>query len=196
MNTRLFACSFLRPHGRNYFIPRMPKTRAQKAGIVEEIAARFRGMKGAAFSEVSGLTMEDADKLRAKAAALNVEVFIAKKTLLALAAKEAGIEGLSSNTLSGSILTAVGMGDEVSAAKLLKELMKQKETVKLVAGVLDGRMMSKEEVTQLASLPSKQELLQKMVGSLNAPVSGFVNVLAGNLRGLVTVLGAIEKKKA
>jgi len=173
----------------------MPKSRAQKAGIVEEIAARFRGMKAAAFSEVSGLTMEDADKLRAKAALANVEVFIAKKTLLAMAAKEAGIEGLSANTLSGSILTAVGMSDEVSAAKLLKELMKEKDTVKLVAGVLDGRMMSKEEVTQLASLPSKQELLQKLVGSLNAPVSGFVNVLAGNLRGLVTVLGAIEKSK-
>lgn len=174
----------------------MPKSRAQKAGIVEEIAARFRGMKAAAFSEVSGLTMEDADKLRAKAALQNVEVFIAKKTLLAMAAKEAGIEGLSANTLSGSILTAVGMSDEVSAAKLLKELMKEKETVKLVAGVLDGRMMSKEEVTQLASLPSKQELLQKLVGTLNAPVSGFVNVLAGNLRGLVTVLGAINEKKA
>lgn len=174
----------------------MPKSRAQKAGIVEEIAARFRGMKAAAFSEVSGLTMEDADKLRAKAALANVEVFIAKKTLLAMAAKEAGIEGLSANTLSGSILTAVGMSDEVSAAKLLKELMKEKESIKLVAGVLDGRMMSKEEVTQLASLPSKQELLQKLVGTLNAPVSGFVNVLAGNLRGLVTVLGAINEKKA
>jgi large subunit ribosomal protein L10 len=174
----------------------MPKTRAQKAGIVEGIAARFRGMKAAAFSEVSGLTMEDADKLRAKAAAKNVEVFIAKKTLLALAAKEAGIEGLSANTLSGSILTAVGMSDEVSAAKLLKELMKERETVKLVAGLLDGRMMTRDEVMQLASLPSKQELLQKMVGSLNAPVSGFVNVLAGNLRGLVTVLGAIKEQKA
>ncbi len=174
----------------------MPKSRAQKAGIVEEIAARFRGMKAAAFSEVSGLTMEDADKLRAKAALQNVEVFIAKKTLLAMAAKEAGIEGLSANTLSGSILTAVGKSDEVSAAKLLKELMKEKESIKLVAGVLDGRMMSREEVTQLASLPSKQELLQKLVGTLNAPVSGFVNVLAGNLRGLVTVLGAINEKKA
>lgn len=174
----------------------MPKSRAQKAGIVEEIAARFRGMKAAAFSEVSGLTMEDADKLRAKAALQDVEVFIAKKTLLAMAAKEAGIEGLSANTLSGSILTAVGKSDEVSAAKLLKELMKEKESIKLVAGVLDGRMMSREEVTQLASLPSKQELLQKLVGTLNAPVSGFVNVLAGNLRGLVTVLGAINEKKA
>lgn len=174
----------------------MPKTRAQKADIVTKIADRFRSMKGAAFSQASGFTMEDADKLRQKAAEKNVQVFIAKKTLIKLAAQEAGVTELAAAKFEGSILTAVGYGDEVSAAKLLKDLSKERETVKLIAGVLDGHMMSQQEVTQLASLPSKQELLQKMVGSLNAPVSGFVNVLAGNLRGLVTVLGAIEKKKA
>lgn len=172
----------------------MPKTRSEKADIVAKIADRFRSMKAAAFSQTSGFTMEDADKLRAQAAEKNVDVFIAKKTLLLLAAKEAGIE-IDASKIEGSILTAVGYGDEVSAAKLLKDLSKQKDTMKLVAGVLDGRMMSKEEVTQLASLPSKQELLAKLVGSLNAPVSGFVNVLAGNIRGLVTVLGAIKEKK-
>lgn len=173
----------------------MPKTRAQKADIVAKIAERFRAMKAAAFSETSGFTMEDADKLREEAALKNVDVFIAKKTLLLLAAKEAGIE-LDSSKIEGSILTAVGYGDEVSAAKLLKDLSKKKDTMKLVAGVLDGRMMSQVEVNQLASLPSKQELLQKLVGTLNAPVSGFVNVLAANLRGLVTVLSAIQDKKA
>lgn len=172
----------------------MPKTRAQKADIVAKIADRFKKMKAAAFSQAHGFTMEDADKIRAKAAEKQVEVFIAKKTLLALAAKEAGIE-LAADKLQGSVLTAVGYGDEVSAAKLLKDLSKEKETMKLLAGVLEGHMMSQAEVTQLASLPTKQELLSKMVGSLNAPVSGFVNVLAGNVRGLVTVLSAIKDKK-
>lgn len=174
----------------------MPKTRAQKADIVATIADRFRTMKAAAFAQVMGFSMEDADKLRAKAAEKDVEVFIAKKTLLLRAAKEAGITELMADQLSGSIITAVGFSDEVSAAKLLKDLSKEKEAMKLVAGLLDGQFMSQAEVTQLASLPSKQELLQKLVGSLNAPVSGFVNVLAGNLRGLVTVLGAIQEKKA
>ncbi len=177
------------------FLGLMPKTRAQKADIVAKIADRFRTMKAAAFSETSGFTMEDADKLRVKAKERNVEVFIAKKTLLAKAALDAGIEGLTEDKLEGSILTAVGYGDEVSAAKLLKELSKEKDTIKLILGVLEGKVMTEAEVVQLASLPSKQELLQKLVGSLNAPVSGFVNVLAGNLRGLVTVLGAIQEKK-
>ncbi len=138
--------------------------------------------------------MEDADKLRAKAAEKQVEVFVAKKTLIARAAQEAGIE-ISMDKLEGSVLTAVSFGDEVSAAKLLKDLSKEREFMKLLAGVLEGRFMSQAEVMQLASLPTKHELLSKMVGSLNAPVSGFVNVLAGNLRGLVTVLGAIKEKK-
>jgi large subunit ribosomal protein L10 len=181
----------------------MPKTRAQKAEIVAKVADRLKRMKAAAFSQVSGYTMADADKLRAKAAEQNVEVFITKRTLLALAAKEAGIEGMDTQGMEGSILTAVGYADEVSAAKLLKELAAAKKltdkdkaaTMGLVAGILDGKFMTKAEVTMLASLPTKQQLLGQLVGTLNAPVSGFVNVLAGNLRGLVTVLGAIQEKK-
>lgn len=173
----------------------MAKSRAQKSEIVAKIADRLKRMKAAAFSQVAGYTMEDADKLRAKAAEQGVEVFVAKKTLLTLAAKEAGIE-VNPKDFEGSVLTAVGYNDEVSAAKLLKELNKEKETVKLFAGVLDGKLMNAAEVAQLASLPSKQQLLGQLVGTLNAPVSGFVNVLAGNMRGLVTVLGAIKEKKA
>lgn len=181
----------------------MPKTRAQKADIVAKVADRLKRMKAAAFSQVSGYTMEDADKLRVKAAEQNVEVFITKRTLLALAAKEAGIEGMEADGLEGSILTAVGYADEVSAAKLLKELATTKklankdkvETMKLVAGILEGKFINAEAITRLAALPTKQQLLGQLVGTLNAPVSGFVNVLAGNLRGLVTVLGAIKEKK-
>ena len=196
---------FCAPDGANFFtkVDRMPKTKAQKAVIVAKVADRLKRMKAAAFSQVSGYTMEDADKLRVKAAEQNVEVFITKRTLLALAAKEAGIEGMDTQGMEGSILTAVGYADEVSAAKLLKELATSKklankdklETMKLVAGILDGKFMNTEEVTRLAALPTKQQLLGQLVGTLNAPISGFVNVLAGNLRGLVTVLGAIKEKK-
>jgi large subunit ribosomal protein L10 len=174
----------------------MPKTRAQKADIVAKVADKLKRMKAAAFSQISGYTMTDADKLRSQAAEQNVEVFITKKTLLDLAVKEAGIDGLAPKSLEGSILTAVSYEDEVAAAKLLKELSKGKDTIKLMAGILEGKLVTAEQVNALAALPSKQELLSKVVGSLNAPVSGFVNVLAGNLRGLVTVLGAIKDKKA
>ena len=67
--------------------------------------------------------------------------------------------------------------------------------MKVLAGLLDGQLMSVEQVKALAKLPSKKELIGQLVGTLGAPISGFVNVLAGNLRGLVTVLGAIKDAK-
>ena len=174
----------------------MAKTRQQKEEIVKQIAEDFKNMKSAAFSSISGFGMADADDLRVKAQESNSKVFIAKKTLLQLAAKEAGLDDLDPSKFEGSILTAIAFDDEVSAAKLLKELSKTNEEVKMIAGILEGKAIDADAVTQLASLPSKEELLAKLVGSINAPVSGFVNVLAGNLRGLVTVLGAISEKKA
>lgn len=174
----------------------MPKTRAQKAEIVSKVADRFKSMKAAAFSSVSGYTMAQADALRNKAREANVEVFVAKKTLLKLAAKEAGLPELNTEMLEGSVLTAVAYSDEVSAAKLLKELSKENEAIQLLGGVLEGNIVDAEGVNRLAALPSKQQLLGQLVGTLNAPVSGFVNVLAGNIRGLVTVMNAIKEKKA
>lgn len=174
----------------------MAKTRKEKEAIVEKIVIDFRNMKAAAFSSISGFTMNQANELREKAEERGAKVFIAKKTLLARAAKDANIEGFDSTLLEGSILTAVSFNDEVSAAKLLKDLSKENDAISLVGGVLEGKNLSQAEVVQLASLPSKEELLTKLVGTINAPVSGFVNVLAGNLRGLVTVLGSIKDAKA
>lgn len=173
----------------------MAKTRKQKEQIVAELADKFKGMTSAAFAQVSGLTMPQSDELRQKAADLGVEVFIAKKTLLTLAAKEAGVEDFNAKALEGSIITAIA-NDEVAAAKLIKQFGKETETLTISAGILEGRAISTEEVETLASLPSKEELLAKLVGSINAPVSGFVNVLAGNLRGLVTVLDKVREQKA
>lgn len=173
----------------------MAKTRQEKKAIVSELAEKFRGSTSATFAAVSGFTMPQADALRAKAREAGVEVFIAKKTLIDLAVKEAGIDGVNAREFEGSILTATAQ-DEIAAAKLIKDFTKENESLTFVAGILEGQGISVEQVEQLASLPSKEELLAKVVGSLNAPVSGFVNVLAGNLRGLVNVLNGIKDAKA
>ncbi len=173
----------------------MPKSRAQKEEIVSELAGHFGDMKAAVFTQISGFTMEDADKLRTKGREVGVTSFVAKKTLLVRALKEAGITA-EMDGLQGSILTSVGSQDEVSAAKIVAAFIKDRQTMKMVGGVLEGKLVDGQAVKVLATLPSKQELLAKLVGTLNAPVSGFVNVLAGNLRGLVTVLGAVKDKKA
>jgi len=172
----------------------MPKSRDQKAIIISELAEKFGKMKSAVFTKIDGFTMDDANLLRAKAKEGNMEVFVAKKTLLDLAAKQAGLT-VDLRHLEGSVLTMVGYADEVTPAKTMAKFLKDREKMSVLGGVLEQKAIDAKMVIALSKLPGKQELLQKMVGSLNAPISGFVNVLAGNLRGLVNVLNAVKDKK-
>src|SRR3989338_8683970 len=139
--------------------------------------------------------MPDADKLRAKGRKEGVDFVVAKKTLLTRALKEIGLE-LTKDQFEGSVLTSIGYEDEVAPAKLIAGLAKEKEAMKMLGGILEGKFVDAAAVKTLAKLPGKQELLAKMVGSLNAPLSGFVNVLAGNLRSFVYALNAIAKSKS
>ena len=138
--------------------------------------------------------MDDANTLRQKGRAVGVEVMIAKKSLLNRALEANGFT-IQSDELEGSILTTIGFDDEVAAAKLMAEFAKERETIQIVGGILEGKFVGSTAIKQLATLPSREELLAKLVGSLNAPISGFVNVLAGNLRSLVYVLNAIKATK-
>ncbi len=101
----------------------------------------------------------------------------------------------------GKVAAIFGYSDEVAPAKIVNDFRKglDKDSatkIEFLGGVLENKFIASEAVDNLAKLPSKQELYAKMVGSMNAPVSGFVNVLAGNIRNLVNVLKAVEEKKA
>jgi large subunit ribosomal protein L10 len=173
----------------------MPKTRVQKSEIVEELSDKLGRMKSAVFTSISGYTMDDANSLRQKGREVGVDVLVAKKTLLNRALQSKGFT-IAPDALPGSILTTIGLEDEVAAAKLMATFVKERETIQIVGGILEGKFVSASAIKQLATLPSREELLGKLVGSLNAPISGFVNVLAGNLRSLVYVLTAIKQAKA
>jgi large subunit ribosomal protein L10 len=138
--------------------------------------------------------MDDANALRKKGRDVGVEVMIAKKTLLNRALEKNGFT-IAPEALEGSILTTIGFDDEVVAAKLMAEFAKDRETIQIVGGILEGKFVGTDAIKQLSKLPSREVLLAKLVGSLQAPISGFVNVLAGNLRSLVYVLNAIKATK-
>ena len=173
----------------------MAKSRIAKQQTLETLTDLFGRMQSAVFLSVSGYTMEDANMLRAKGHEQGVVVTMAKKTLLARALKSHGIE-VSEEALSGSILTAIGLNDIVAPAKLLSDFAKGRDGLVVAGGVLEGKMVNALQVKTLSTLPSREELLGRLVGSINAPVSGFVQVLSGNLRGLVGVLSAIKETKS
>jgi large subunit ribosomal protein L10 len=172
----------------------MPKTRQQKQELVEKMSAKFKGGKAAIFANYCGLNATDTELLRRKCRLEDVDFIALKKTLLTLVLKDNGIENFDAKDMEGSLGVAISK-DEVSAAKILKEFAKTHDKVTFMGGVLEGKLLQVAEVKALASLPSKQELLAKLVGTLNAPLTGFVNVLQGNIRGLVNVLNAVKNTK-
>lgn len=170
----------------------MPKSRAQKAEQLEALHQAL-GQPGVVFFSYANLKVSELEALRGELRQQASTVLVAKRNLLRLAMAKQGIT-YDDATLSGAVAVAVGQ-DEVMPAKTLAAFKKKHESVQFQGGILEHRFMTAAEVEQLSTVPSKPELLGKLVGSLQAPISGLVNVLAGNLRGLVTVLDAIKAGK-
>lgn len=174
----------------------MPKTRLQKQVILRDLSEKVKKSKSIFFAKFSGLGVKENEDLRRQLDAEQSEYYVAKKTLLKIAMKDMNVEGLDVRDLDGQLAAIFGYEDQVIPAKIVDKFREKNEgKIEFVGGVLDNRFYGASEVVALAKLPSKTELYAKMVGSLNAPISGFVNVLAGNLRSLVCVLKAIEERK-
>lgn len=176
----------------------MAKTKKQKQEIVSALKDKIDKAKSIVFTSFEGLTVADNEDLRKDLRESGSEYCVAKKTLMDIAFK--GYKDLSPKGFEGKIAAIFGYQDEVAPAKAVSDFKKklsdeQKDKISFVGGILENKFITKEEVDNLSKLPSREELYAKIVGSINAPVSGFVNVLAGNIRGLLNALKAIEEKK-
>jgi len=176
----------------------MPKTKEQKRIILHELNDKISRAKSIIFARYNALTVKDNEDLRSKLRQENNEYYVAKKTLFGLALKDKAIDGLDIKKFAGQIAAIFGYADEVSPAKIVGQFKKEKdkeEKIEFIGGILENKYIGAGEVANLATLPSKQELYAEIVGSINAPVSGLVNVLVGNMRNLVYALSAIKDEK-
>jgi len=175
----------------------MPKSKIQKGEISRTLSEKIKKAKSMVFAGFNALGVKDNENLRTKLRAENSEYYVAKKTLLNRALQDNKLD-INVRDFDGKVATIFSYEDEVAPAKILGNFRKDKDKegkIFFLGGILEGKLLSKKEVENLSALPSKTELYAKLVGSLNAPISGFVNALAGNLRNLVNVLKAIEEKK-
>lgn len=173
----------------------MAKTRQEKEASLQTLAEGIKGAKGVVFANFQGLKVKESEELRKLCRAQNVQYVASKKTILKKALENAG-QTVDAKSFDGGVSVVMGLSDEVAPAQLMAKFAKDHDVVKIFGGILEGQFIDAAKVTALSKLPSKQQLLGQLVGTLNAPVSGFVNVLAGNLRGLVTVLNAVKGTKS
>jgi len=171
----------------------MPKSKVQKDKDLAELVAQFKTAKAAVFTDYKGTTVKDITKFRQVLRKENIFSKVYKLTLVKKAMKEAGVVGEIADYKAPMILS-ISAEDETGPARGIKNLSREIKSLNVLEGVVDGKLVSKEMVMTLADLPSKDQLRAMLVGTIKAPISGFVNVMAGNLRGLINVLNAVAQK--
>ena len=172
----------------------MAKTKQQKEQVLKGLKDKIADSNSLVISTFSNLTVNDDQELRADLRKDDVQYEVAKKTLLKKAFNDNKVEGLNEDELLGNISVATSE-DEVAGAKVLSKFAKDRDGFKIVGGILNKIWVDGSKIAELAKLPSKPELIVKTVSTIKAPITGFVNVLSGNLRGLVNTLNAIKDNK-
>jgi len=171
----------------------MPQTKEQKKKILEELKEKIDKQKSVVFVAIEGLKAKDVFSLREALKAADCVMSVVKKTLLDIAAKDKKMGIDVRKGLSGQVAVIFGFKDEISPAKVAYKFSLENKNLKILGGWLEGRLRTIEEIVELAKLPSREYLLLKVVGTVSAPIFGFVNVLQGNIKSLVYILSKIKK---
>ncbi|MFA6098640.1 MAG: 50S ribosomal protein L10 [Patescibacteria group bacterium] len=174
----------------------MAKTKVQKQESVKSLSDKLAKIKVVVFTSFDGLNVKATTELRNILREAKIDYTVTKKTLLKLALQQANLKGIDIDTLHGGLGAAFGYDDEIMPAKILSKFAKKNNALKLVGGIFQGKFVDAAEIKKLAALPGKEELYGKLVWLINYPLSGLVNVLAGNLRSLLYALNAIKDSKA
>ena len=168
--------------------------RPEKVAMIAELNKALKESKGMVLVDFRGIKVAQDTKLRRKMREAGVDYSVIKNNMASIAAKEAGIEGLD-NYLKGPLAMVSSAKDPVAPAKLISEFMKENRVMEIKGGLVEGKVINAEAVKALASLPPREVLLARLLGSMQAPITGLVTVLNGNIRNLVYALDAVRQQK-
>ena len=171
----------------------------QKKAIVANLKEILTSSQGTVITSYKGLTVAQDTALRVELRKAGVSYHVIKNTMTRIAAQEAGFEGMI-QYLEGTTALAYSADDAVAPAKIISEFIKKnnladEEKLVIKGGIVDGQVVTAEEVKAIASLPSREVLIGKLLGSIQAPLSNTVGVMGSMLRSIVTVLDAVRKQK-
>jgi large subunit ribosomal protein L10 len=170
-----------------------------KIEIVKDLTERLRDAKTIVLMDYKGINIEEVNNLRGRFRNEQVDYLVQKNTLVKIALHDLGIEGLD-GYLAGPTALAICKNDEIAPArilvKFLKEVMEDKGFPKFKAGFVSGNIFNANQMNALAKLPSRDELLAKVLGSAQAPISRLMGVTQGIIRKFVYAVDAVAKSKA
>jgi len=166
--------------------------RPDKGDTVAELTESFSGASAAVLTEYRGLTVKQLKELRRSLGA-ETTYAVVKNTLTKLAATNAGLDGLE-ELLAGPTAVAFVGGDPVSAAKSLRDFAKANPALVVKGGVMDGKVLTADEIKKLADLESREVLLAKLAGAMKGSLTQAVYLFAAPLSQAARALGALEAK--
>ena len=170
-------------------------TKAFKSEKIDAIKAKIEKAQVAVITEYQGLTVEDITKLRREIQKTGGDYMVTKNTLAKIAVKGTEYEALAEK-MTGPIALAFGFEDPVSPAKAVVKFIKESKKGAIVGAVLEGKLMTEAETRALADLPSKEEKIKKMLGSINSPASGIVGSINAVMSQLTRAMAAVRDQKA
>jgi len=168
--------------------------RPQKVQDVETLRRLLAGAAAAILTDFRGLNVGEIAQLRSRLREAGVDYKVVKNTLLQRAAQSLGVEGLAP-FLQGPTAVAFSRTDPVAPAKILLEYIRQMRKLEVKGGLVEGRIMTADQLKSLADLPSRAQLLAAAVGSIQAPLAGLAGTLTGLQRNLVYALDQIRKQR-
>lgn len=177
----------------------MARTKESKKEILSSLGDKLDKSMSVVFASFKGLKVKDSEVLRREARANDLECMMAKKTLLSRVFHEKGMSEVDFKGLEGEIVATFSYGDEVAPARVLSKFAKDHEQLKIVGGLMvsapeGSRFMDAKAVTQLAKLPSRDELRAQLLALFMAPASGLVRLMNEPSSQFVRVLQAKTQK--
>ena len=166
----------------------------EKEYIVKEVSECLKNAAGLMVAKFDKLNVVNINSLRRKLEKKSTRLIVTKNTLLKKALAEVSYDG-AAQLVEGTTGLAVYEDDPVGTAKTLFEFSKEHTTFEIRGGMVDGELINGEKAKELSLLPSKEVLLATVLMRMKSPITGFVNVLSGSIRGLVNVLNRINENK-
>jgi large subunit ribosomal protein L10 len=169
--------------------------RPEKVAEVKAITASLKAAQSMVLADFTGLTVHQMTSFRAQCREKNVQCRVVKNRLARIAADDAELAFLKDH-LTGPTALIMGPESQVDPAKIVMDFAKDNEAMQVKGGIVDGQYLEPDQVVALSKIPSMEELIAKMMGSINSPASGLVGVTNGVAGALCRVIDAVAKQKA